>query len=219
MKPEATVFIVDDDRGVRDSLQHLMQSVNLRSKAYASASEFRAAYDPSTPGCLLLDIRLPGMSGLDLQEQLAAEGVPLPVLIITGFGDVPSAVRAMKDGAFDFIEKPFNKQELLEKVQRALGAGERLQQDQEKRATVAARLESLTPRELEVMQRVVSGQANKVIAIDLGISKKTVEAHRARVMEKMGVRTVADLVQAEVTVKGSAASGAPRIETRLTPES
>ncbi|MGC1952572.1 MAG: LuxR C-terminal-related transcriptional regulator, partial [Gammaproteobacteria bacterium] len=140
------------------------------------------------------------------------------VLIITGFGDVPSAVRAMKDGAFDFIEKPFNKQDLLEKIQRAVGAGERLQQDQERRATVAARLESLTPRELEVMRRVVSGQANKVIAIDLGISKKTVEAHRARVMEKMGVRTVADLVRAQVMVQGNGASSNPKAEVRMVPE-
>lgn len=218
MRSEATVFIVDDDPGVRDSLQRLMQSVNLRSEAYASAPEFMAAYDPSRPGCLLLDIRLPGMSGLDLQEKLATQGVMLPVLIITGFGDVPSAVRAMKDGAFDFIEKPFNKQDLLEKIQRAVGAGERLQQDQERRATVAARLESLTPRELEVMRRVVSGQANKVIAIDLGISKKTVEAHRARVMEKMAVRTVADLVRAQVMVQGNGASSDPKAEVRMVPE-
>lgn len=217
MTPETTVFIVDDDPGVRDSLQRLLQSVGLKSEVYASAPEFLAGYDPDSPGCLLLDLRLPGMSGLELQQRLAAEDVTLPILIITGYGDVPSAVHAMKSGAADFIEKPFNKQGLLEKIQRAVATDEQLRQACERRAAIAARRDRLTPRELEVMRRVVSGQANKVIAIELGISKKTVEVHRARVMKKMGVRTVADLVRAEVVVEENVASSDTEAETAFGP--
>jgi two-component system response regulator FixJ len=198
MTPEATVFIVDDEEGVRDSLQRLIQSVNIRTEAYASAPDFLAAYHPDKWGCLLLDIRMPGMSGLELQQKLATERITLPVLIITGYGDVPSAVRAMKTGAFEFIEKPFNKQTLLEKIQRAIESHQQHRETNAKRINVAERIDTLTPREIEVMRRVVSGQANKVIAFDLGISKKTVEAHRARVMEKMNVRTVAELVRANM---------------------
>jgi two-component system response regulator FixJ len=197
-----TVYVVDDDEGVRESLRPLIESVGLRVETYASASAFLDDYQADTFGCLLLDVRMPGMSGLELQETLATRGISLPVLVITGYADVPTAVRAMKTGALDFIEKPFNKQDLLEKIQRAIARDQQVKEANEERASILARIESLTPREAEVMGRVVAGQANKVIAIELDISKKTVEAHRARVMEKMGVRAVAQLVKASMIARG-----------------
>lgn len=197
-----TVFIVDDDRGVRESLRPLIESVGLRVETFASATEFLGNYQLECSGCLLLDVRMPGMSGLELQETLIARGISLPVLVITGYADVPTAVRAMKTGAFDFVEKPFNKRDLLEKIQNAIAQDEQAREAGTERAAILARMEMLTPREAEVMGRVVAGQANKVIAIELDISKKTVEAHRARVMEKMAVRTVAELVQASMIARG-----------------
>lgn len=197
-----TVFVVDDDEGVRESLRPLLESVGLRVQTYASAAEFLDGYDADASGCMLLDVRMPGMSGLELQETLVARGISLPVLVITGYADVPTAVRAMKTGALDFVEKPFNKQDLLEKIEGAIARDQQIKEASAERASILARMERLTPREAEVMGRVVAGQANKVIAIELGISKKTVEAHRARVMEKMDVRTVAQLVQASMVARG-----------------
>jgi len=191
----STVFIVDDDEAVRDSLQWLMRSVGLPSRTFRSASAFLAEYDRTAPGCLLLDIRMPGMSGLELQERLIHDGITLPLLFITGHGDVPMAVRALKAGALDFIEKPFNDQELLDRVQRALA------RDQEQRVEAAQalaareRLARLTPREREVLDRVVAGTLNKVMADELGVSQKTIEAHRAKVMQKLEARSVSDLVR------------------------
>jgi len=198
---EPTVFIVDDDEAVRDSLQWLMRSVGLTVETFPSAHDFLTRYQPDRPGCLVLDIRMPGMSGLDLQEQLADEGVQIPVIFITGHGDVPIAVRALKAGAIDFIEKPFKDQALLDSVQRAIALDEEQRVEHGVQADISARLQRLTPREREVMEMVVAGKANKVIAIDLGVTQKTVEAHRAKVMEKMEARSLSELVKMSLTAQ------------------
>jgi len=190
-----TVVVVDDDEAVRSSLRLLMKSVGLAVDTHASAGEFLGAYNPAQPGCLVLDVRMPGMSGLELQEQLNLKGAIIPVIFVTGHGDVPMAVEAMQHGAFDFLQKPFRDQELLDRVQRALA------RDAQSRATLAAgalireRIESLTPRERQVMQLVTQGKANKVVGAELGVSQRTVEIHRAHVMEKMHARSLAELVR------------------------
>ena len=195
MNTELTVFVVDDDEEVRDAMKRLMNSVGLKVETFASAEEFLAQFDSARPGCLLLDVRMEGMSGLDLQKRLALEEVQPPIIIITGHGDVPMAVRAVKAGAVDFIEKPFNEQVLLDSVHRAIeldGAnrGRALQL-----ADISACLECLTPREREILDLVVAGKRNKVIAGELGISQSTVESHRARVMEKMQAESLSALMR------------------------
>lgn len=197
------VFIVDDDDAVRASLGFLLKSVGIAATPLASAQAFLAAYDPLQPGCLLLDIRMPGMSGLELQQQLNLRGAINPVIFITGHGDVPMAVAAMKDGAFDFVQKPFRDQDLIDRVQRALA------RDQENRVVLSqyskirTRLESLTPREREVLELMTRGNSNKVMAADLGISQRTVEIHRARVMEKMEARSLAQAVRMMMDLNSS----------------
>jgi two-component system response regulator FixJ len=191
---DATVFVVDDDQAVRDSLQQLLQAVGLRVQTYASARDFLLAYRPDTPGCLVLDIRMPGMGGLDLQAQLVEQGVQLPIIFLTGHGDVPAAVRALKAGAMDFLQKPVNSQSLLDLVQQAIRRdGEARAQSAEK-SEVVRRLATLTPREREVLDRMVAGKANKVIAVELAISERTVEFHRGKIMKKMCARSLAELV-------------------------
>lgn len=201
MFAEPTVFIVDDDEAVRDSLRWLMKSVGLAAETYPSAQAFLDSYDPQRPGCLVLDIRMPGMSGLDLQELLPERGVELPLIFISGHGDVPMAVRALKSGAFDFIEKPFNDQLLLERVQRAIEADAAQRRERSARADITARMALLTPREREVLDRVVAGASNKGISRDLGVSLKTVEAHRARVMEKLQAGSLTELVRLVLSVE------------------
>jgi len=195
MSKQATVFVVDDDQAMRNSLKWLIESVGLTVRTYASADDFIKDYYPGRAGCLLLDVRMPGMSGLELQEQFLGQQIKIPIIIITGHGDVPMAVRAMKAGAVDFIEKPFNDELLLESIRNALikDVGQRTAQSA--RADIATRLVHLTPREHEVMEMVTSGRANKDIAKTLGVSSKTVEAHRARVMEKMQASSLAELVK------------------------
>jgi len=195
MRSDETVFVVDDDQAMRNSLQWLIESVGMNVETYGSADEFIEGYYPGRSGCLLLDVRMPGMSGLELQEHFVSQGIRIPVIIITGHGDVPMAVRAMKVGAVDFIEKPFNDELLLDSIRNALVLDEVQRTEQAQRAEIAARLAQLTPRELEVMKMVTDGKANKEIAGDLGISSKTVEAHRARVMEKMEAVSLAELVK------------------------
>ncbi|HEB97114.1 MAG TPA: response regulator transcription factor [Sedimenticola thiotaurini] len=195
MTRESTVFVVDDDAEVRAALQLLMESVGLRVEAFGSAQDYLEQFDPDRSGCLLLDVRMPGMSGLDLQARLAAERLHPPVIIITGHGDVPMAVRAVQAGAVDFIEKPFNDQALLDSVHRALERDDRQRGEASRLADIRARYERLTPREREVLELVVAGKRNKVIAADLGVSQSTVEAHRARVMEKMEAATLSDLMR------------------------
>ena len=201
MNTELTVFVVDDDEEVRNAMKRLMNSVGLAVETFASAEEFLAQFDSARPGCLLLDVRMKGMSGLDVQERLALEEVHPPIIIITGHGDVPMAVRAVKAGAVDFIEKPFNEQVLLDSVHRAI------ELDGEHRGRVlqltdiSARLECLTPREREILELVVTGKRNKTIASELGISQSTVEAHRSKVMEKMHAESLSDLMRMMLSVQ------------------
>jgi two-component system response regulator FixJ len=189
------VFIVDDDEAVRSSLRLLLKSVGLVPSALASAREFLDKYDPAQPGCLVLDVRMPEMSGLELQEQLNLRGAVLPVIFITGHGDVPMAVEAMQAGACDFLQKPFRDQDLIDRIQRALEKDRTNRSALNERTLIRERLQSLTPREREVLAMVTSGKANKVMAADLGVSQRTVEIHRARVMEKMGAASLAQLVR------------------------
>lgn len=190
---EPTIFVVDDEQPVRDSLQSLLESLRFDAETFASAQDFLSAYDPARPGCLVLDVRMPRMSGLELQQELNARRFHIPVIIITGHGDIPMAVRAMKAGAIDFIEKPFNEQMLLERIQHALTADARQRREDAERQTLRVRIEALTIRQREVLERVIAGKPNKVIAIELGISTKTVEAHRAKVMERLEAHSVAEL--------------------------
>lgn len=194
-EPKPTVFIVDDDRGVLDSLKFLMRSVGLHAETYQSAREFLEAFDTKLPGCLVLDVRMPEMSGLELQERLSAMGSTLPIIFITAHGDIPMAVQAVKDGALDFVQKPFRDQDLIDKIQGALQQDAQIRRQVAERSEITERIDSLTPRELEVMQLVVEGKPNKVIAHSLGISQRTVEIHRSRVMEKMEAESVPHLVQ------------------------
>lgn len=204
MAEQGTVFIIDDDEAVRDSLSWLMKSAGLRAETFASADAFLGGYEGDRAGCLILDIRMPGMNGLELQSVLAERGFRLPIIIISGHADVPMAVRALKAGAFDFIEKPFNDELLLDLVQRAL------LQDRERRESMAEvealheRMAALTPREREVLELVVAGASNKQISSDLGVSLKTVEAHRARVMEKLQADSLSHLVRMAVAVGNDA---------------
>jgi two-component system response regulator FixJ len=195
MERESTVFVVDDDSDLRESLGWLFESAGLRVKSYSTAQEFLADYKTEDPGCLLLDVRMPGLSGLDLQEELRRRGVPPPIIIMTGHARVPMAVRALKSGAIDFIRKPFSDQSLLERVRQAIDLDRRTRQMRMECTKFAALLADLTPREREVMNLVIAGKPNKIIAADLGISPKTVEIHRGRVMEKMQVGSVAELVR------------------------
>ena len=192
---KATVFVVDDDDAVRRALGALMDSVGYAHVAYQSAAEFLRHYDTSLPGCLVLDIRMPEMSGLELQQELNRRGQQIPVIFVTGHGDVPMAVDAMKKGAFDFVQKPFRDQDLLDRVNRALQLDTDLRQERAGKDDVLYRWNTLTTREKEVMALIAEGKANKVVAQDLGLSERTVEIHRARVMEKMNVRSVAQLVK------------------------
>jgi two-component system, LuxR family, response regulator FixJ len=195
MTTEPTVFVVDDDLAMRTSLQWLIESTGMRVLTFESADAFLASYYPGRAGCLLLDVRMPGMSGLELQAYLAREGYGIPVIVITGHGDVAMAVKAMKSGAVDFIEKPFHDEDLLRSIRNALAYDQRWRASRATRAEIAARLAELTPREHEVMGMVTDGKANREIAAALGVSAKTVEAHRARVMEKMRAESLAELVR------------------------
>ena len=195
MTDEPTVFIVDDDDAVRRFLSGLVQSIDLRVEVHASAQDFLDTYEPSCPGCLLLDVRMPGMSGLELQRELAGHSIDLPVIILTGHGNVPVAVQAMKAGAVDFIEKPFNNELLLDRIQTAVAQSVRADTGQAKRKEIMGRVALLTPRERQVFDLVVAGESNKGVARRLSISEKTVEIHRANVMKKMRAKSLASLVR------------------------
>ena len=203
-KTGPTVYVVDDDDGMRRALGTLLSTVDYHSVLYSRPSEFLANFKPNDPGCLVLDIRMPEMSGLELQQHLNRMGSMLPVIFITGHGDVPMAVQAMKEGALEFIQKPFRDQDLLDRINHALQQDADNRKNIARRTEVSQRLESLTPRERQVMDMVVEGSANKVIAIDLGLSERTVEIHRAKAMEKMGARSVAHLVKMHLTMTDEA---------------
>lgn len=195
MEPEGTVFVVDDDPLVRRSLERLLGSVNLPVRSFGTVSQFREAPGPTGPSCIVLDVRMPGMSGMELQKQLAVEGATVPIIFVSGHGDVSTVADAMRGGAIDFLEKPVSPQRLLDRVQQALAQDRENRCSQAKRDAIAALLASLTPREREVVDLVVTGQTNKEIAARLGVSSQAVDAHRAKAMRKLGADSVAELVR------------------------
>lgn len=194
MNEEPTVFVVDDDRAMRKSLRWLIESVDLRVETFESAREFLDQYQLHRPGCVVLDVRMPGMSGLELQDHLREHEINIPIIIITGYGDVPMAVRAMKGGALDFIEKPVCDQVLLEHIHDAIEIDQKRRRIRAGNQEIAERLQTLTKREAEVMELVVEGLSSKETAAKLGVSFKTIEAHRAKIMKKMGAKSVPHLI-------------------------
>ncbi len=192
---KSTVYIVDDDQAIRHAMELLMRSVGLDYEIFHSGDDFLSNHSNDRAGCLVLDIRMPGLGGLELQEKLNESGSTLPVIFITGHGDVPMAVEAMQKGAVDFIQKPFRDQELLDRIGEALKTDQERRSAREEKAEVLTRIEKLTNRERQVLDLVVTGKPNKVIAYELGVSQRTVEIHRARVMEKMQAKSLADLVR------------------------
>jgi FixJ family two-component response regulator len=192
---DAVVFVVDDDAPMRESLKNLIRSVGLRVEAFASAQQFLLSKRPDVPGCLVLDVRLPGLSGLDLQKQMAEADMEIPIIFITGHGDIPMSVQAMKAGAVEFLTKPFRDQDLLDAIHQALERDSKTRNQRTKIEKLRSRYHSLTPREREVMALVVVGLLNKQIAGELGTSEASVKVHRQHVMEKMGAGSLADLVR------------------------
>ena len=205
-KLDPIVFIIDDDEAVRLSTEMLIRSMGLRAETFASAAEFLDDFDPQQPGCLILDIRMPGMSGLELQEHLVEQKVSVPIIFVTGHGEVPMAVKAMKAGAVDFMQKPFRDQELIDRVHSALEDDAKARAKAADIQAINAKIQALTARETEVMHLVVDGKANKEIAFDLGLSPRTVEIHRARVMSKTGAGSLAELVRMVLASRGGADS-------------
>jgi FixJ family two-component response regulator len=203
----AVVMVVDDDAGVRNAMRSLLKSVGITSTLFASAQEFLDAYQPSQRGCLVLDIRMPGMSGMELQQQLNIRGAVIPVIFMSGHADIPMAVEAMQHGAFDFLQKPFRDQDLLDRIQRAIVRDTEMRQSLGEHARIKAHLESLTPREREVLDLMTQGKQNKVVGQELGVSPRTIEIHRARVMEKMGAHSVAELVRMMLDLQHNSPGG------------
>ncbi|MGC8121027.1 response regulator FixJ [Marinobacter sp. VGCF2001] len=198
---QQTVYVVEDDEAVRDSLELLLKSDSKPVKTYESANAFLQDYSDKMAGCIVLDIRMPGMDGMELQKKLNDKHSILPIIFVTGHGDVPMAVDAMKEGAVDFIQKPYREEALLEKIEAALEQDREQRKSLDEKQEIIRRVKSLTPREREIMDRMIAGQANKVIAIELEISQRTVEIHRSRVMHKMGTHSLAHLVRMVLSVK------------------
>lgn len=194
MTHRPTVFVIDDEASVRDALALFLDSEGLSVKTYETAQSFLNEYRSNFHGCMIVDIRMPAMSGLELQETLTGKGVNLPIIFLTGHGDVPMSAKAFKAGAMDFIEKPFNDEDLLASIRDAIAKDRALRQLRFQGARIVKRFSNLTPREKQVMQGVVAGKPNKVIAKELGVSPRTIDIHRSRVMQKMGARTLPDLV-------------------------
>lgn len=192
----ATVFVVDDEEGMRRALTRLLQAEGLAVRSFATADELLAALEGEGPGCVLLDVAMPGLDGLQLQQRLAERGARLPIVFLTGHGDIPMSVQAIKAGAVDFLTKPVRRDDLLRAVRAALDQAAAQQAATQADAELRSRLAQLTPREREVLEHVIAGKLNKVIAADLGTSEQTIKVHRGRVMEKMGVASVAELVRA-----------------------
>lgn len=202
IQQDATVFVVDDDPAIRKSLRWLIESVGLKVETFELATEFLENYSPESPGCLVLDVRIPGMSGLELQEKLRDRGYDIPVVVVSGYGDVPMAVRAMKAGAIDFLEKPVSDQVLLDYIQKGIERDVKNKQDRLQNKELLERKDSLTRREREVMGYVVAGLSSREIAEKLDVSFKTVEAHRAKIMKKMQVKSVPKLIQMDLQITG-----------------
>ncbi|MCW8978283.1 MAG: response regulator FixJ [Marinobacter sp.] len=198
---QQTVYVVEDDEAVRDSLELLLKSDGKPVKTYESATAFLKDYSDKMAGCIVLDIRMPGMDGMELQKKLNEKHSILPIIFVTGHGDVPMAVDAMKEGAVDFIQKPYREEALLEKIEAARKQDLEQRKSLDEKQEIIRRIKSLTPREHEIMDRMIAGQANKVIAIELEISQRTVEIHRSRVMHKMGTHSLAHLVRMVLSVK------------------
>ncbi len=198
--PESMVFIVDDDASVREACVDLINSIGMKAKAFNSAQEFLRYKRPDVPSCLVLDVRLPGLSGLDLQRELTQSGEPIPIVFITGHGDIPMSVRAIKQGAVEFLTKPFRDQDLLDAIQQAVRADQAAREQRTRAAELRRRYESLTPREREVMRLVVSGSLNKQIASELGTSEITIKTHRGQVMHKMKAESVVELLRMADTI-------------------
>jgi len=192
---DAMVFVIDDDESMREALHSLIRSVGLRVVTFGSADEFLQSERPDVPACLILDVRMPGLSGLDLQRDLSEANIHIPIIFITGHGDIPMSVRAMKAGAVEFLTKPFRDQDLLDAIQQALDRDRRARSQQADSADLRSRFHSLTPRETEVFELVVKGLLNKQIALQLGTSEITIKLHRRQVMEKMAADSLADLVR------------------------
>lgn len=192
---QAKVYVIDDEQDVRDALRMLIRSVGLEVETFASALDFLEYYQLEWPGCIVVDIRMPGMSGLELQERLNAMGARIPVIVISGHADVPTAVRAIQEGALDLLEKPFSDQLLLDKIQGAIRKDHELRVSFQEQGLLRQRHNRLTPREKEIMVEVVAGKMNKMIAYELNVSTRTVELHRSNVMEKMQARSLAELVR------------------------
>ncbi|HZZ14087.1 MAG TPA: response regulator [Paraburkholderia sp.] len=210
--PTPIVYIVDDDNGMRTSLAWLLESVGVKSAGFASASEFLGGFDPNLPACLVLDVRMPQQSGFDVQAELNRQGANLPIIFVSGHGDIPMSVRALQNGAIDFVEKPYNSQQMLDRVQRALKLAAQRHAANQKQRDLRKRIESLTAREKEVLKGVIDGKGSKRIASDLSISVKTVDVHRASVKDKLGAASIAMLVRDVMAVwdESALAGDAPR---------
>ncbi|CAE6715698.1 Response regulator protein TodT [Paraburkholderia domus] len=206
------VYIVDDDNGMRTSLAWLLESVSVKSAGFANASEFLNAFDPGVPACLVLDVRMPEQSGFDVQAELNRQGATLPIIFVSGHGDIPMSVRALQNGAIDFVEKPYNSQQMLDRVQRALKLAAQRHAANQKQRDLKKRLESLTAREKEVLRGVIDGNGSKRIASDLSISVKTVDVHRASIKDKLGAASIAMLVRDVMAVwdQDTSTNGVPR---------
>lgn len=208
MTGNPTVFVVDDDTAMRKSLQWLLESAGLKVQSFESAQAFLDQYDQEIPGCALVDVRMPGMSGLELQHLMATKNLSLPVIVITGHGDISMAVQAMKGGAFDFIEKPFDDKKLVDRINEAIHFDVETRRQLDDVGDIIERLDSLSPREREVMELVVEGRMNKQIASDIGVTDKTVESHRAAVMNKMQAATAVELVRMVLAARSINTAGA-----------
>jgi FixJ family two-component response regulator len=195
MKSDATVYVVDDDEGIRHILELLLRAVGLKVRVFSDAASFLDTFNSALRGCIVADLKMPGLNGLEMQERLNAVNCRMPIIFLSGHGDVPAAVRALQKGAVDFLEKPFNPKLLLERIEQAIKTDAELSAAAENSAKIAGRVAQLTGREREVMSLVADGKSSKVIALELGISERTVELHRSRMMKKMSAHSVADLVR------------------------